>query len=232
MTVGLNFYTIWEWTATKQATKQSIIADSRRAVAVLCLAKLRTTSDNSPKKLQHWTISPSRIVGISKTHSLLFISSIFLPLSAVLCSSHTLSASEFREYPSLLTLRSMNWLNVDGANRLQHSRHADLHPIPRLLLFHPPPQIFRGNVDNNTPSAGSFTPPIEAQYVRIYPQVCRRHCTLRMELLGCELSGRGRTLSSHLHETSDKEANAVIYFLPTVATRLYISQNFVPQDHK
>ncbi|KAG9353576.1 hypothetical protein JZ751_011695, partial [Albula glossodonta] len=49
--------------------------------------------------------------------------------------------------------------------------------------------IFRGNVDNNTPSANSFTPPIEGQYVRIYPQVCRRHCTLRMELLGCELTG-------------------------------------------
>lgn len=50
-------------------------------------------------------------------------------------------------------------------------------------------QIFRGNIDNNTPSANSFTPPIEAQFVRIYPQVCRRHCTLRMELLGCELTG-------------------------------------------
>uniref|UniRef100_A0A672L578 EGF-like repeat and discoidin I-like domain-containing protein 3 n=1 Tax=Sinocyclocheilus grahami TaxID=75366 RepID=A0A672L578_SINGR len=49
--------------------------------------------------------------------------------------------------------------------------------------------IFRGNIDNNTPFANSFTPPIEAQYVRIYPQVCRRHCTLRMELLGCELTG-------------------------------------------
>lgn len=44
-------------------------------------------------------------------------------------------------------------------------------------------------MDNNAPSANSFTPPIEAQYVRIYPQVCRRHCTLRMELLGCELTG-------------------------------------------
>ncbi|CAB1319384.1 unnamed protein product [Coregonus sp. 'balchen'] len=50
--------------------------------------------------------------------------------------------------------------------------------------------IFRGNVENNAPSANSFTPPIEAQYVRIYPQVCRRHCTLRMELLGCELTER------------------------------------------
>nr|XP_055063659.1 EGF-like repeat and discoidin I-like domain-containing protein 3 [Misgurnus anguillicaudatus] len=49
--------------------------------------------------------------------------------------------------------------------------------------------IFTGNTDNSGPSANSFSPPIEAQYIRIYPQVCRKHCTLRMELLGCELTG-------------------------------------------
>ncbi|KAK7120917.1 hypothetical protein R3I94_020790 [Phoxinus phoxinus] len=49
--------------------------------------------------------------------------------------------------------------------------------------------MFTGNSDNNAPSANSFSPPIEAQYIRIYPQVCRKHCTLRMELLGCELTG-------------------------------------------
>lgn len=54
--------------------------------------------------------------------------------------------------------------------------------------------MFRGNVDNNTPYANSFTPPIKAQYVRLYPQVCRRHCTLRMELLGCELSGESHII--------------------------------------
>lgn len=57
-------------------------------------------------------------------------------------------------------------------------------------------QVFRGNVDNNTPYANSFTPPIKAQYVRLYPQVCRRHCTLRMELLGCELTGGTSTAPS------------------------------------
>lgn len=77
-------------------------------------------------------------------------------------------------------------------DRQPHYDETDLlyhPPCPLLLLFHPLQQIFRGNVDNNAPSANSFTPPIEAQYVRIYPQVCRRHCTLRMELLGCELTG-------------------------------------------
>ncbi|TNN74436.1 EGF-like repeat and discoidin I-like domain-containing protein 3 [Liparis tanakae] len=63
--------------------------------------------------------------------------------------------------------------------------------------------IFRGNVDNNAPSANSFTPPVAAQYVRIYPQVCRRHCTLRMELLGCELTGCSEPLgmkSGHIQD--------------------------------
>ncbi|XP_058685020.1 EGF-like repeat and discoidin I-like domain-containing protein 3, partial [Poecile atricapillus] len=63
--------------------------------------------------------------------------------------------------------------------------------------------VFRGNVDNNTPYANSFTPPIKAQYVRLYPQVCRRHCTLRMELLGCELTGCSEPLgmkSGHIQD--------------------------------
>ncbi|XP_049325040.1 EGF-like repeat and discoidin I-like domain-containing protein 3 isoform X1 [Astyanax mexicanus] len=49
--------------------------------------------------------------------------------------------------------------------------------------------IFTGNTDNNSPAESHFSPPIEAQYIRIYPQSCRKHCTLRAELLGCELTG-------------------------------------------
>lgn len=49
--------------------------------------------------------------------------------------------------------------------------------------------IFTGNTDNNTPAENHFSPPIEAQYIRIYPQSCRKHCTLRAELLGCEFTG-------------------------------------------
>ncbi|XP_066509731.1 EGF-like repeat and discoidin I-like domain-containing protein 3 isoform X2 [Hoplias malabaricus] len=72
--------------------------------------------------------------------------------------------------------------------------------------------IFRGNVDNNTPSANSFTPPIEAQYVRIYPQVCRRHCTLRMELLGCELSGCSEPLGMKSGHIQDYQITASSIF--------------------
>ncbi|KAG9354359.1 hypothetical protein JZ751_001065, partial [Albula glossodonta] len=72
--------------------------------------------------------------------------------------------------------------------------------------------IFRGNVDNNTPSANSFTPPIEAQYVRIYPQVCRRHCTLRMELLGCEITGCSEPMGMKSGHIQDYQISASSIF--------------------
>uniref|UniRef100_A0A1A8S5I8 EGF-like repeats and discoidin I-like domains 3b n=2 Tax=Nothobranchius rachovii TaxID=451742 RepID=A0A1A8S5I8_9TELE len=73
-------------------------------------------------------------------------------------------------------------------------------------------KIFKGNVDNNAPSANSFTPPIEAQYVRIYPQVCRRHCTLRTELLGCELSGCSEPLGMKSGHIQDYQVTASSIF--------------------
>ncbi|XP_023653560.1 lactadherin-like [Paramormyrops kingsleyae] len=49
--------------------------------------------------------------------------------------------------------------------------------------------VFTGNVDNDGIKTNLFDPPILAQYLRILPVVCRRACTLRMELVGCELNG-------------------------------------------
>ncbi|KAB0387449.1 hypothetical protein FD755_002405 [Muntiacus reevesi] len=72
--------------------------------------------------------------------------------------------------------------------------------------------VFHGNVDNNTPYANSFTPPIKAQYVRLYPQVCRRHCTLRMELLGCELSGCSEPLGMKSGHIQDYQITASSIF--------------------
>nr|XP_021516730.1 EGF-like repeat and discoidin I-like domain-containing protein 3 [Meriones unguiculatus] len=72
--------------------------------------------------------------------------------------------------------------------------------------------VFRGNVDNNTPYANSFTPPIKAQYVRLYPQICRRHCTLRMELLGCELSGCSEPLGMKSGHIQDYQITASSVF--------------------
>uniref|UniRef100_A0A8C7XA74 Milk fat globule EGF and factor V/VIII domain containing b n=1 Tax=Oryzias sinensis TaxID=183150 RepID=A0A8C7XA74_9TELE len=50
--------------------------------------------------------------------------------------------------------------------------------------------VFVGNVDNDSTKTNLFDPPIIAQYIRIVPVVCRKACTLRMELVGCELNGK------------------------------------------
>lgn len=51
-------------------------------------------------------------------------------------------------------------------------------------------QVFQGNVDYGTMQTNMFDPPITAQFIRIYPVVCRRACTLRLELIGCEMNGK------------------------------------------
>lgn len=49
-------------------------------------------------------------------------------------------------------------------------------------------KVFVGNADNDSTKTNMFDPPIVAQFIRIVPVVCRRACTLRMELVGCELN--------------------------------------------
>ncbi|XP_068131289.1 lactadherin isoform X1 [Hyperolius riggenbachi] len=49
-------------------------------------------------------------------------------------------------------------------------------------------KVFYGNIDNNGRKANIFSPPVTAQYIRVYPVSCHRACTLRFELFGCEMS--------------------------------------------
>ncbi|XP_043934129.1 lactadherin isoform X1 [Protopterus annectens] len=48
-------------------------------------------------------------------------------------------------------------------------------------------KIFTGNTDNDSIKRNILEPPIIAQYVRIYPVVCNKACTMRLELAGCEM---------------------------------------------
>uniref|UniRef100_W5KJP1 Milk fat globule EGF and factor V/VIII domain containing a n=1 Tax=Astyanax mexicanus TaxID=7994 RepID=W5KJP1_ASTMX len=57
-------------------------------------------------------------------------------------------------------------------------------------------KVFVGNTDNDSTKTNLFDPPIVAQYIRIIPVVCRKACTLRMELIGCELNGKSSRLIS------------------------------------
>uniref|UniRef100_A0A4W5P0A7 Milk fat globule-EGF factor 8 protein b n=1 Tax=Hucho hucho TaxID=62062 RepID=A0A4W5P0A7_9TELE len=58
-------------------------------------------------------------------------------------------------------------------------------------------KVFVGNIDNDSTKTNLFDPPIVAQFIRIIPVVCRKACTLRMELVGCELNGK--TTRLHLN---------------------------------
>lgn len=53
----------------------------------------------------------------------------------------------------------------------------------------PPRQMFYGNVDKDTPVLSEFPEPVVARYIRIYPQRWNGSLCLRLEVLGCPLSG-------------------------------------------
>ncbi|XP_076877600.1 milk fat globule EGF and factor V/VIII domain containing b [Brachyhypopomus gauderio] len=69
-------------------------------------------------------------------------------------------------------------------------------------------RIFVGNVDNDGTKTNVFDPPIIAQYIRILPVVCRSACTLRMELVGCELNGCSEPLGFKSRLVSDSQLSA------------------------
>ncbi|XP_059207067.1 EGF-like repeat and discoidin I-like domain-containing protein 3 isoform X2 [Centropristis striata] len=69
-------------------------------------------------------------------------------------------------------------------------------------------KVFVGNTDNDSTKTNLFDPPIVAQYIRIIPVVCRRACTLRMELVGCELNGCSEPLGMKSRLVSDGQLSA------------------------
>ncbi|XP_067105088.1 lactadherin-like isoform X2 [Osmerus mordax] len=69
-------------------------------------------------------------------------------------------------------------------------------------------KVFMGNVDNDSTKTNMFDPPIVAQYIRIVPVVCRRACTLRMELVGCELNGCTEPLGMKSRLISDGQLSS------------------------
>ncbi|XP_053437647.1 lactadherin isoform X1 [Nycticebus coucang] len=69
-------------------------------------------------------------------------------------------------------------------------------------------KVFMGNVDNNGLKYNLFKTPVEAQYVRLLPVLCQRACTLRFELLGCELNGCSEPLGLKDNIILDKQLKA------------------------
>ncbi|XP_037835578.1 lactadherin-like [Kryptolebias marmoratus] len=69
-------------------------------------------------------------------------------------------------------------------------------------------KVFVGNSDNDGTKTNMFDPPVVAQFLRIVPVVCRRACTLRMELVGCELNGCSEPLGMKSRLVSDEQLSA------------------------
>lgn len=67
---------------------------------------------------------------------------------------------------------------------------------------------FLGNQDNNSLKINMFNPPVEAQYIRLYPASYHRGCTLRFELLGCELHGCSEPLGLKNNTIPDSQMSA------------------------
>ncbi|XP_068169572.1 lactadherin-like isoform X2 [Antennarius striatus] len=69
-------------------------------------------------------------------------------------------------------------------------------------------KVFVGNTDNDSTKTNLFDPPVVARYIRIIPVICRRACTLRMELIGCELNGCSEPLGMKSRLISDSQLSA------------------------
>uniref|UniRef100_A0A3P8ZG30 Milk fat globule EGF and factor V/VIII domain containing n=1 Tax=Esox lucius TaxID=8010 RepID=A0A3P8ZG30_ESOLU len=69
-------------------------------------------------------------------------------------------------------------------------------------------KVFVGNTDNDSTKSNMFDPPIVAQFIRIIPLVCRKACTLRMELVGCELNGCSEPMGMKSRLISDGQLSA------------------------
>ncbi|XP_055479565.1 lactadherin isoform X1 [Psammomys obesus] len=67
---------------------------------------------------------------------------------------------------------------------------------------------FLGNLDNSGLKVNMFNPTLEAQYIRLYPVSCQRGCTLRFELLGCELHGCSEPLGLKNNTIPDSKMTA------------------------
>uniref|UniRef100_A0ACB8E661 Uncharacterized protein n=1 Tax=Sphaerodactylus townsendi TaxID=933632 RepID=A0ACB8E661_9SAUR len=98
-------------------------------------------------------------------------------------------------------------ISTQGASRVGRQQYVRAYKIAysldgrEFLYFKDERQdlekVFEGNVNNDVSVTNLFNPPITAHYIRVYPVVCRRACTLRFELIGCEMNVLGsRNLQS------------------------------------
>ncbi|XP_066269431.1 SCO-spondin-like [Branchiostoma lanceolatum] len=62
-------------------------------------------------------------------------------------------------------------------------------------------KVFEGNTDRNTPVTNLLDPPVDARYVRFYPQTWNLYIGMRAEVLGCNT---GTQTTTALHSSTTK----------------------------
>uniref|UniRef100_A0A4W4H8S1 EGF-like repeats and discoidin I-like domains 3a n=1 Tax=Electrophorus electricus TaxID=8005 RepID=A0A4W4H8S1_ELEEL len=174
---------------------------------------------SGPLGLEGGIISNQQITG-SSTHRALFGMQKWYPYFARLNKKGLVNAwraAENDRWPwlqiNLLQRMRVTGLITQGAKRVGSPEYVKSYKVANSedgktwnmfkVKDTDEDMIFTGNTDNNTPYKNDFSTPFEAQYVRIYPQICRSHCTLRVELLGCELTGCSEPLGMKTGQIQD-----------------------------
>ncbi|KAM6202410.1 lactadherin [Rhynchocyon petersi] len=132
------------------------------------------------------------------------------------------SPSNYDRHPWIQVnlLRKM-WVTgvvTQGASRMGSSEYVKRFKVAHSLDGHvfrviqeirsPGEKVFDGNMDKNSLRINLLDIPLETQYIRLIPVLCHRSCTLRFELLGCELTGCFEPLGMKDHTISDKQITA------------------------
>ncbi|XP_070618121.1 lactadherin isoform X1 [Erythrolamprus reginae] len=112
------------------------------------------------------------------------------------------TASSYDKKPwiqvNLLKTMFISGVATQGAGRAGLSEYVESYKVSysldgRVFEFYKDDnqnqgKIFWANKDKHTPATNMFNSPIIAQYFRIHPEKCYRGCTLRFEVIGCEMN--------------------------------------------
>ncbi|XP_077173575.1 lactadherin isoform X2 [Paroedura picta] len=119
---------------------------------------------------------------------------------------------------NLLRMMRLSGLSTQGARRVGRVEYVRAYKVSyshngrEFVYFKAEKEdhdkVFEGNANNDVPVTNLFNPPITAQYIRIHPVVCRRACTLRFELIGCEMNGCSDPLGMKSYLIPDEQITA------------------------
>ncbi|XP_062998351.1 lactadherin isoform X2 [Elgaria multicarinata webbii] len=119
---------------------------------------------------------------------------------------------------NLLRKMRLSGVSMQGARRVGKAEYVRAYKVAysldgREFVFCQDEEqghdkVFSGNMDNDGMVTNFFDLPITAQYIRIYPVICRRACTLRFELIGCEMNGCSEPLGMKSHLIADQQITA------------------------